>query len=171
VGVLAGTPLVLAQSVRDNLRLRCTDATDDELARATHDACFDEVIARLPNGQDTQLEANGTNLSGGERQRLGLAQALLGEPQVLFLDEATCSLDADTEARVLERVLARDATVLSVAHRPAVIAAADRVFFVNAGDVEARPVHRRPPSERPVQPQPYHRPAREISACKLQLVP
>lgn len=168
VGILAGTPLVLARSVRDNLRLRCTDATDDELARATRDACFDEVIARLPDGPDTLLEANGTNLSGGERQRLGLAQALLGEPQVLFLDEATCSLDAATEARVLERVLARDATVLSVAHRPAVIAAADRVLFVSGGEVAAHPGRGR--AERLVQPRPYHRPARETSACKLQLV-
>jgi ATP-binding cassette, subfamily B, bacterial len=163
VGVLAGTPLVLAQSVGDNLRLRCVDATDEEIARATHDACFDEVIARLPSGLETQLDENGTNLSGGERQRLGLAQALLGQPELLFLDEATCSLDADTEARVLERVLGRDATVLSVAHRPAVIAAADRVFFVSDGEVTARPRS----SARTVHPQ---RPSREISACKLQLV-
>jgi ABC-type bacteriocin/lantibiotic exporter with double-glycine peptidase domain len=96
----------------------------------------------------------------------------------MFLDEATCSLDADTEARVLARVLARDATVLSVAHRQAVIAAADRVFVVRDGEVTARPAaqHRpvarrgQPRSQPRPQPQPFHRPAREISACKLQLV-
>jgi ABC-type bacteriocin/lantibiotic exporter with double-glycine peptidase domain len=133
VGVLAGAPLVLAGSVQSNLQLRCPDASDDELARAVHDACFAEVIERLPNGCDTELAAGGANLSGGERQRLGLAQALLGAPRLLFLDEATCSLDADTEARVLARIASRGASVLSVAHRTAVIDAADRVFLVAAG--------------------------------------
>ena len=170
VGVLAGTPLVLADSVRNNLRLRRPEATEAELARAAHDACFDEVLARLPNGDETPLDAQGTNLSGGERQRLGLAQALLGQPRLLFLDEATCSLDADTEARVLRRVLARGATVLSVAHRPAVIAAADRAYVVSDATLTPRQdAHRRQP-ERAAAPHPGHRTATENPPCKLHLV-
>jgi ABC-type bacteriocin/lantibiotic exporter with double-glycine peptidase domain len=139
VGASLGQPFVLADSVRNNLRLRAPDATDDAIERAARASCFQEVVLRLPRGYDTPLEAQGQNLSGGERQRLGLAQALLGEPRVLFLDEATCSLDAETEQRVLDGVRRSAATVLAVAHRPAVIETADRVFLVEGGAVSSRP--------------------------------
>jgi ATP-binding cassette subfamily B protein len=135
VGSLVGEPLVLAGSVRDNLCLRLPNASDAAVERAARASCFAEVVARLPRGYASVLEASGTNLSGGERQRLGLAQALLGEPRVLFLDEATCSLDADTEARVLRNLAESGATLVSVAHRPAVIRGAQRVFEVTDGRV------------------------------------
>jgi ABC-type bacteriocin/lantibiotic exporter with double-glycine peptidase domain len=139
IGSLVGDPLVMADSVRNNLLLRCPDASDRALQRAVQASCFQEVVARLPNGYQTQLEAHGTNLSGGERQRLGLAQALLREPQMLFMDEATCSLDAETESRVLENLLRGGATLVSVAHRAAVIETAARVYEVSAGQVRPRP--------------------------------
>jgi len=135
VGSLVGEPLVLADSVRNNLTLRWPEAPPAAIERAARNSCFQEVVARLPRGYDSALEARGANLSGGERQRLGLAQALLGEPRLLFLDEATCSLDAATESRVLDHVLALGATLVSVAHRPAVIQRAHRVFEVAEGRV------------------------------------
>jgi ABC-type bacteriocin/lantibiotic exporter with double-glycine peptidase domain len=172
VGTLLGQPFVLADSVRNNLMLRLPDAGDGAVERAARASCFLEVIERLPRGYDSPLEAQGLNLSGGERQRLGLAQALLGNPRVLFLDEATCSLDAETEARVLAGFARSDATVLSVAHRPAAIAAADRVFVVADGRVTPQP----PKATSEGRPrhvatnETSHDEAMENTACKLYLV-
>ncbi len=181
MGTLTGQPFVLADSVRNNLKLRLPEASDRALERAARASCFHEVVERLPRGYETPLEAQGVNLSGGERQRLGLAQALLGEPRVLFLDEATCSLDADTEARVLENLRHTGATTLSVAHRPAVIRAAQRVFTVADGSVTSQstptrsePIQSTPTTRSRVQTAAHQRAANdgatENSACKLHLV-
>jgi ABC-type multidrug transport system fused ATPase/permease subunit len=132
---VVGSPLVIDGTIRDNLLLRLPDASDAEVRRAARTACFEEVVGRTSQGYDTRLRSDGTNLSGGERQRLGLAQALLGSPSVLLLDEATCFLDPPTERRILDNLVHLGVTVVSVAHRPAVIEAADRVFLVRDGQV------------------------------------
>ena len=147
MGSLIGDPLVIADTVRNNLLLRCPDASERALQRAIKASCFQEVVGRMPQGLQTQLEARGTNLSGGERQRLGLAQALLGKPRLLFLDEATHSLDAANEQQVLQNILSLGATVVSVAHRGAVIETATRVYEVCEGQVELR--QRPAPGARP----------------------
>lgn len=134
-GTVVGAPIVTAGTIRENLILRLPDASDEEVRDAARAACFEEVVTRTPQGYETRLESEGANLSGGERQRLGLAQALLGRPRVLFLDEATCFLDAATEKRVLDNLLGTGATVVSVAHRPAVIQASHRVFLIRDGRV------------------------------------
>lgn len=136
-GTVVGTPLVIAGTIRDNLALRVPEAEDAEVLEAARAACFAEVVARTVDGYQTQLESEGTNLSGGERQRLGLAQAFLGRPSVLFLDEATCFLDAATEKRVIDNFLRAGVTVVSVAHRAAVIEASGQVFQVRDGRVSA----------------------------------
>jgi ATP-binding cassette, subfamily B, bacterial len=130
VGTLVGQPLILADSVRNNLIVRRPEASKESIQRAVRASCFEEVVKRLPLGYASLLAARGVTLSGGERQRLGLAQALLDEPRILFLDEATCSLDVETESRVLANIARGGATVVAVAHRPAVIQAADRVLHV-----------------------------------------
>jgi ABC-type bacteriocin/lantibiotic exporter with double-glycine peptidase domain len=136
MGVLAAPPLILEGDVRANVALRLPDATDAEVWAAAVDAGFDEVVQRLPQGYESRLEPNGQNLSGGERQRLGIAQALLGNPQVILLDEATCFLDSALEARLVANIARRGATTVSVAHRPALIAAASRIVVLQAGRVE-----------------------------------
>ena len=134
-GTVVGTPLVTAGTVRENLVARLPHADDAEVLEASRAACFDEVVALLPRSYETELEPEGANLSGGERQRLGIAQALLGQPRVLFLDEATCFLDAANESRVLANFLRVGVTVISVAHRPQVIEASQQVFRVEGGKV------------------------------------
>ena len=134
-GTVVGTPLVTAGTVRENLVARLPHADDAAVLEASRAACFDEVVGRLPRGYETELEPEGANLSGGERQRLGIAQALLGRPRVLFLDEATCFLDAANETRVLANFLRVGVTVISVAHRPRVIEASQQVFRVEGGKV------------------------------------
>lgn len=174
VGSLIGDPLVLADTVRNNLLLRCPDAPERALQRAVNAACFQEVVNRMPQGLESKLEARGTNLSGGERQRLGLAQALLGKPRLLFLDEATHSLDAANEARVLSNILSLGATVVSVAHRGAVIETATRVYDVSEGQVELRQRPAAAAGGRPKlalveNPDPDSPDGGKDGACKLQL--
>jgi ABC-type bacteriocin/lantibiotic exporter with double-glycine peptidase domain len=174
VGSLIGDPLVIADTVRNNLLLRCPDASERALQRAIQAACFQEVVARMPQGLQTKLEARGTNLSGGERQRLGLAQALLGKPRMLFLDEATHSLDAANEAQVLQNILSRGATVVSVAHRAAVIETATRVYEVCEGQVQLRQRPAQPAGGRPKlalveNPEPDGPDGGKDGSCKLQL--
>lgn len=130
LGVVLQEPLILEGSVNEALRLRIPDATPAHLQQAARAACFEETVRRLPGGYEAEVAAFGANLSGGERQRLALAQALVATPDVLVLDEATCSLDPDTEARVLYNLHGAGVTIVSAAHRHSVLAYADRVFAV-----------------------------------------
>ena len=131
-------PVLVPGTVRDNLEL--FGALDD-LESACTAAGFDAVLAELPDGLDTALGRGGVGLSLGQRQRLGLARALGSSAPVLLLDEPTAHLDAGTEARVLQAIVARaraGATVVVVGHRERVIAIGDRVV-----DVVARAARRR----------------------------
>lgn len=136
MGVVVGPPVVLGGTVEETLRIRAPEASDASLRKAAQLACFEEVLRRLPGGYAGVLQPQGTNISGGERQRLGLAQALLEGPDLLLLDEATCHLDEETEARIIQNICQTGTTVVSVAHRPAIVSAADRVFVVDHGQVK-----------------------------------
>jgi ATP-binding cassette subfamily B protein len=135
LGVVLQAPLIFEGSVLEAIRLRHPDADVLAVQDAARLACFEEVVERLPGRYQARLEPMGSNISGGERQRLALAQALLGRPSLLVLDEATCSLDAKLEQRVIANLSSVPATIVSVAHRQPVIANASRVFRVTAGNV------------------------------------
>jgi ATP-binding cassette subfamily B protein RaxB len=135
LGVVLQVPLIFEGSVLEAVRLRHPDADVSAVQDAARLACFEEVVERLPRRYQARLEPMGSNISGGERQRLALAQALLGRPSLLVLDEATCSLDAKLEQRVIANLASVRSTIVSVAHREPVIASADRVFRVTAGSV------------------------------------
>jgi len=131
MGVVLQEPLILEGTLREALALRIPDASEADLMQAAEQACFSEVIGRIPGGLEARVAAQGSNLSGGERQRLALAQALVGNPKLLLLDEATCALDPHTERRVLATLARLPATVISAAHRPEVINCARRVLSVS----------------------------------------
>ncbi len=135
-------PFLLNASVRDNLRWAAPGASMPAMERALSLASADQIVAALPNGLDTIVGDRGSRLSGGERQRIVLAQALLRQPSFLVLDEATSGLDMDTERVVLEALSALRGrmTVLVIAHRPAMIAIADRVLEVADGRVTEQTV-------------------------------
>lgn len=128
-------------SVRANIAFGVDDADIDD-ARV-HDAIrraqLDDLVASLPQGIDTNIGERGVRLSGGERQRLGIGRALYREPQVLVLDEATSSLDSETESRIAATVeeLRGDKTLLIVAHRLSTVRACDRLVLIEAGRVTA----------------------------------
>jgi ATP-binding cassette subfamily B protein len=135
MGAVVGAPVVVDGSVRENLKLRRPAASDEEIRQAARIACFEGVVARMRSGYSTRLSAQSTSLSGGELQRLGLSQALVGCPDILLLDEATCFLDQETEARVIANTIAAGTTLISVAHRQAVIDASGTVYRIEAGRV------------------------------------
>ncbi len=157
IGVVVGPPVLVDGSLRENLRLRRPSSSDEELREAARIACFDEVAGRLRSGYGTMLSGHAPPFSGGELQRLGLAQALIGRPGILLLDEATSFLDAETEARVIRNTLQARTTLISVAHRPAVIETSDLVYRVEAGRVQCESRRhaesRRPLTGRVVQAQ------------------
>lgn len=128
-------PVVLSGTVADNLRLANPDADATSLRLALHTAGLDQWVAELPEGLDTPLTGRG--VSGGQLQRLALARALVGEPDLLILDEALSQLDADTAGQVRERLLARTPrlTILEITHRADLVPAGAPVVVLDAGRV------------------------------------
>ena len=125
--------------------------SDDEVWEALRLAQADGFVAALPMGLDTQLGERGTRLSGGQRQRLAIARALVRQPRLLVLDDATSNLDPRVEARILAGLRQRElgCTIVLVAHRLATIGLADRVVHLEAGTVRAVGTHQTLLAERP----------------------
>ncbi len=122
-------------TVRANLCLWANDIPEDRLQRAIRDACFDEVLEKRPGGLDAPVLQRGRNFSGGQRQRLEIARALLREPKILVLDEATDALDPALEARIRENIRKRGCSLVMVSHRASTLAACDRVLRVAGGRI------------------------------------
>jgi ABC-type multidrug transport system fused ATPase/permease subunit len=130
-------------SVLENLRYGKPSATRTEVEAAARQAQIHEVIAALPDGYDTIVGERGYRFSGGERQRLAIARAILKDPRILILDEATSSLDADSE-RVVQQALARlrrGRTTLVIAHRLSTIVDADLIVVFDRGRIVDRGTH------------------------------
>jgi len=133
--------VIVAGSIRENVALGypLSEATDELVMSALKVAQLDRFIASLPDGIDTQVGERGTKISGGQRQRLGIARAMFTRPHLLVLDEATSSLDGETEAGISEAILAlRGATtVVMIAHRLSTVRDADIVVYMDRGRVSA----------------------------------
>ncbi len=130
-------------TIRENIRQGRLDATDGEVEEAAKAAEMHDLITGFPQGYDTQVGEGGGRLSGGQRQRIALARAILRDPTILILDEATSSLDPGTEAAVNTTVekLAGNCTVASVTHRLAPIANMDRIFVLDKGKLVEQGPH------------------------------
>jgi ATP-binding cassette subfamily B protein len=134
---------LFTESVRENIRFGRPDADDDSVARAAALAGAAEFIAGLPDGYETVLGERGFSLSGGQRQRIAIARAILADPAVLVLDDATSAVDATKEHEIraaLAKVM-RGRTTLVIAHRPATIALADRVAVLENGRIVEEGTH------------------------------
>jgi ATP-binding cassette subfamily B protein len=134
---------LFTESVRENIRLGRPDADDDAVCRAAALAGAAEFIAELPEGYETVLGERGLSLSGGQRQRIAIARAILADPAVLVLDDATSAVDATREHEIraaLAKVM-RGRTTLVIAHRPATIALADRVAVLEEGQIVEEGTH------------------------------
>jgi subfamily B ATP-binding cassette protein MsbA len=131
-------------SIRDNLLFATPDATEEEMINATRAAYAHDFIMELPDGYDTEIGERGVKLSGGQKQRLALARAILADPRILILDEATSSVDAEAEyliQQALEQVL-KGRTALVIAHRLSTIRNADKIIALEDGHIREVGDHR-----------------------------
>jgi ABC-type multidrug transport system fused ATPase/permease subunit len=140
IGVIAQDPFLFSATVRENIAFGQPDATDDDVMRAAQLAQASEFIETLPEGYDTVIGERGITLSGGQRQRIAIARALVVDPRILILDDATASVDATTEAKIREglREAMRDRTTIIIAHRLSTIALADEIVVLDDGRIVAR---------------------------------
>jgi ATP-binding cassette subfamily B protein len=143
VGVVSQETYLFHASVRDNLRFAKPDATDEEIERAAEAARIHHVIAALPEGYDTMVGERGYRFSGGEKQRIAIARTILRNPPILVLDEATSSLDNETERLVQEALdrLSAGRTTIAIAHRLSTIRDADQIVVLDKGEIVERGTH------------------------------
>jgi ABC-type multidrug transport system fused ATPase/permease subunit len=140
IGVISQDPFLFSASVRDNIAFGLPNAPHEAVEAAARAAQAHEFIEELPHGYETVIGERGITLSGGQRQRIAIARALLIDPRILILDDATASVDATTEARIRAglREVMRDRTTIIIAHRLSTIALADEVVVLDGGRVAAR---------------------------------
>jgi ATP-binding cassette subfamily B protein len=139
IGVISQDPFLFSATVRENIAFGVLDATDERIEQAAHAAQAHEFIKELPYGYDTVIGERGITLSGGQRQRLAIARALVIDPRILILDDATASVDATTEARIRAGLAEamRGRTTIIIAHRLSTIALADEVVVLEHGRIAA----------------------------------
>nr|MBN1858542.1 ATP-binding cassette domain-containing protein [Candidatus Bipolaricaulota bacterium] len=130
-------------SVMENIRYGRLDATDDEIVEAAVVANADRFIRHLPRGYQTPLSERGANLSEGQRQLLAIARAVLADPKILVLDEATSSVDTRTELQIQEALLSlmEGRTSFVIAHRLSTIRNADQIIVIDNGTIIERGSH------------------------------
>jgi ABC-type multidrug transport system fused ATPase/permease subunit len=143
VGVVSDDPFLFSATVAENISYARPEASREELEEAARRAQAYEFIERLPEGFETRVGERGLTLSGGQRQRLAIARALIANPRVLILDDATSSVDASTEQRIKEALTEamRGRTTFIIAHRPSTIALAEEIVVLDHGRVVARGTH------------------------------
>ena len=143
LGLVLQDTFLFSGSVLDNIRFGRLDATDEECIEAACVADADHFIRLLPHGYQTQLSERAGNLSQGQRQLLSIARAVLANPRILILDEATSSVDTRTEARIQQALLRlmRGRTSFVIAHRLSTIRDADQVLVIDGGRVAERGTH------------------------------
>ncbi len=143
VAVVNDDPFLFSASVHDNIAYGRADATREEVERAAAAAQADDFIRRLPDGYDTLIGERGLTISGGQRQRIAIARAIVAQPRILILDDATSSVDASTEQEIklaLGEVMANRTTFV-IAHRLSTIALAERIFVLQDGRLVTQGSH------------------------------
>jgi ABC-type multidrug transport system fused ATPase/permease subunit len=144
MAVVTQEPFLFDGTIRENLRYARPDATEDEVRAAAVAAHVDEFVRDLPKGYDTEVGTTGVRLSGGQRQRVTIGRAILKDPSILILDEATSSLDSKSEKLVQEAIdslLGGQRTVFVIAHRLSTIRRADRILVLEGGRITQHGSH------------------------------
>ena len=130
-------------TIKNNIAYAKKNASDEEIIAASRFSYSHEFIERLPNGYETIIGENGVRLSGGEKQRLSIARAMIKKSPIILLDEATSSLDAETESKIQDalKILTKDKTTIVIAHRLSTILNSDQIYIIDAGNVVAKGKH------------------------------
>ena len=157
IGIVGQDTFLFSTTVAENIAYGSPEATPEQIAMAAVRAQAHDFIMDLPDGYDTRVGERGLSLSGGQRQRIAIARALLMDPRVLILDDATASVDANTEARIklALREVMRGRTTLIIAHRLSTISLADHVVVLDRGRIVARGEHAGLLEESPVYQEIY----------------
>ena len=144
IGYVLQTPHLFSGTIRDNLRYGKTDATDEEIMAALKTVSADKIIDRLENGLDSEAGEGGGNLSTGEKQLISFARAILADPKILILDEATSSVDTETERLIQDAVetVISERTSFIIAHRLSTIVNCDVILAVRDGKIVESGTHR-----------------------------
>ena len=143
LGVVLQDNFMFDGTVAENIRFSRPNATMEQVRAVSRIAHCDEFVERFPNGYDTVIGERGVKLSGGQRQRVAIARAILADPRVLILDEATSSLDSESEALIQDglHALRRGRTTFVIAHRLSTIRIADQILVLEAGEIVERGTH------------------------------
>ena len=143
LGVVLQDDFLYEGTIRENILFPCPDASEDELQQAVHGAYVSEFTDRFEKGIDTLIGERGVKLSGGQRQRISIARALLAQPKIVILDEATSNLDTQSEAFIQKSLglLMQNRTTFVIAHRLSTIQKADQILVVEDGDIVERGKH------------------------------
>jgi len=143
IGIVMQDNFLFDGSVADNIRFSKPGATREDVVRVSKIAHCDEFIERFENGYDTIVGERGVRLSGGQRQRVAIARAILANPNILILDEATSSLDSESEAMIQDglRALRKGRTTFVIAHRLSTIRSANQILVLEAGQIVERGTH------------------------------
>jgi ATP-binding cassette subfamily B protein len=137
IGIVSQEPVLVSETLFENIRYGKPDATHEEVIAASRKAFAHEFITRFPEGYDTLVGERGVQLSGGQKQRVAIARALLKNPRILILDEATSSLDSESEhlvQKALEEQIGKRATLV-IAHRLSTVKRADKILVLQEGEV------------------------------------
>lgn len=143
LGVVLQDEFLFEGTIKENILFPRPNATEDELQNAVKAAYVNEFTDRFENGLDTLIGERGVKLSGGQRQRLAIARAILANPKIIILDEATSSLDTESEALIQKSLseLIKDRTTIVIAHRLSTIKQADQILVIESGSVVERGTH------------------------------
>ena len=143
IGTVLQNPFLFSKTIYDNIAYAKPESTRDDVIRAAKAAGAHPFIMKLPDGYNTKVGEKGHTLSGGERQRIAIARALLHDPKILILDEATASLDTETESQLQEALkkLMEGRTTIAIAHRLSTLRNANRLIVIDNGTVAEEGSH------------------------------
>ena len=143
MGIMMQDSFIFAGTIMDNIRYGNRSATDEEVIRAAKTVCAHDFIMEMENGYETEVNERGSRLSAGQRQLISFARALLADPKILILDEATSSIDTETELLLQKGLneLLKGRTSFIIAHRLSTIKNADCILYVDKGDILERGNH------------------------------
>ncbi|MCL6602709.1 MAG: ABC transporter ATP-binding protein/permease [Paenibacillus sp.] len=143
IGIVLQDTFIFSGTIRDNIRFGRLNASDEEVEAAAKSVDAHEFIMKLPRGYETEVEERGSALSMGQRQLLSFARALLANPRILILDEATASIDTETEVKIQDalKILLRGRTSFIVAHRLSTIRHADKIVVLDHGEIKEEGTH------------------------------